>query len=699
MAKIIGDTIATPNPRPDWLQTDENKADYIKNKPTILTEEEILNLIGENGGGGSSSPQDLEKLERLKYYGDSDTVPTDPSYFTYSDNGDGTCVITGITQDIYDEQVIDIVFPYEINGLIVTKISHQGVSSPTDIFGMLICRNIKTIIMPDTIKEIDDSVFSNTYDSLEYLRLSENLKTIGDYNFDSPTLIEELYVPDSVETIGSNTHLCSFASIVSMPHHSVCHASPGMNNNKVTLIIRGGTEFTSTAPCLSSNNSKVILPDTCKKIGPCIFYNSENPTLVIPSSVAEILQDDHTEQVSIFEGCTNPTIVCEQGSYADTWAKEHNINAKYDIVDGSKFLRICDLRHYYGTEDIVPTSESYFSYNDNGDGTCVIIGVSQEGLDAQPTEIIYPYEINGLKVVEIRNNALVSGDYNSKFTFNQATSVVIPSSVTKIGNSAFSGTKITDIYIPDSVTEIRGTPFCGCPLKTIRLSENLKVLSNALTYSMESVLETLYVPDSVKTIDDTQPGVCIMYAAKYVSIPHHALYSHGSPIDVSDAICEIRGGEVFKQNDAPCFESATNVRIIFPKTCKTIDGYIILNAKNCVIEIPSSVVGISGLMMGDNSNTIVCEQGSFAAYWAQDMGFNVKYDIVGAAGIEEIIDEKVALLTEGLSGKAERADTLAGYGITDAYTKTEVETKINEVLETVSTKMSVRIDGTKLIIE
>lgn len=34
MATIIGNTTATPYPRPDWNQTDETKADYIKNKPT-----------------------------------------------------------------------------------------------------------------------------------------------------------------------------------------------------------------------------------------------------------------------------------------------------------------------------------------------------------------------------------------------------------------------------------------------------------------------------------------------------------------------------------------------------------------------------------------------------------------------------------------------------------------------------------------
>ena len=31
--RIIGNPTTTPYPRPDWNQTDENKADYIKNKP------------------------------------------------------------------------------------------------------------------------------------------------------------------------------------------------------------------------------------------------------------------------------------------------------------------------------------------------------------------------------------------------------------------------------------------------------------------------------------------------------------------------------------------------------------------------------------------------------------------------------------------------------------------------------------------
>ncbi len=44
---IIGDTIATPNPQPDWAQTDESKADFIKNKITKISE--LENDVDFNG--------------------------------------------------------------------------------------------------------------------------------------------------------------------------------------------------------------------------------------------------------------------------------------------------------------------------------------------------------------------------------------------------------------------------------------------------------------------------------------------------------------------------------------------------------------------------------------------------------------------------------------------------------------------------
>lgn len=69
--EIIGNTTATPNPRPDWAQTDPTKADYIKNKPMagevmsvsivngVLVLEQTPSLItkGDKGDPGDQGPK------------------------------------------------------------------------------------------------------------------------------------------------------------------------------------------------------------------------------------------------------------------------------------------------------------------------------------------------------------------------------------------------------------------------------------------------------------------------------------------------------------------------------------------------------------------------------------------------------------------------------------------------------------------
>lgn len=44
MAKIIGNPTVTPMAVPDWNQNDNTKADYIKNKPDILSKDDVINI-------------------------------------------------------------------------------------------------------------------------------------------------------------------------------------------------------------------------------------------------------------------------------------------------------------------------------------------------------------------------------------------------------------------------------------------------------------------------------------------------------------------------------------------------------------------------------------------------------------------------------------------------------------------------------
>ena len=47
MDRIIGATVSTPMKVPDWNQEDPNKADYIKNKPNVVSKEYVDDLVGD----------------------------------------------------------------------------------------------------------------------------------------------------------------------------------------------------------------------------------------------------------------------------------------------------------------------------------------------------------------------------------------------------------------------------------------------------------------------------------------------------------------------------------------------------------------------------------------------------------------------------------------------------------------------------
>ena len=127
MAKIIGNTIATPYPRPDWEQTDEKKADYIKNKPNI------------------------EALESVSYYDKdiSPRTPTDPSKLNYSLNSAKTEVTIRGFKDGESEE--HLVIPYEIDGARVTRIAAQAFQNSA----------IKSVSIPRYVK-VGVSAFSST---------------------------------------------------------------------------------------------------------------------------------------------------------------------------------------------------------------------------------------------------------------------------------------------------------------------------------------------------------------------------------------------------------------------------------------------------------------------------------------------------------------------------------------------------------
>ena len=110
-------------------------------------------------------------------------------------------------------------------------------------------------------------------------------------------------------------------------------------------------------------------------------------------------------------------------------------------------------------------------------------------------------------IIKPGTKALITGLFDYR---EELSEVVLPDSLTYIGDLAFSGSGITSIQIPESVTACGGSVFNSClKLKSVSLSSGLK----EITYTNEmmsyingffsgcSELEEITIPDGLETID------------------------------------------------------------------------------------------------------------------------------------------------------------------------------------------------------
>ena len=272
--------------------------EYVDNSVSSVGSGDMLKSVYDKDNDGI-----IDDVALLQYYETTNITISDSSYFTVNSTGE---TITGLTNT--GKTQTELVIPYEINGKKITTLfsGSDGINSaPVSILNgnstitkvvipksvttlgagaFYNCNNLIDVNIPDSITSIGHYAF-NGCTSLTSINIPNNVTSIGDYAFGDCTSLTSINIPNNVTSIGYYAFgACSSLTSINIP-------------NNVTSI--GNNAFNACTSLISIN---------------------------IPNSVTSVGNN-------AFEGCTNLKIYCEQGSYAETYAKANNILVVYTAIN------------------------------------------------------------------------------------------------------------------------------------------------------------------------------------------------------------------------------------------------------------------------------------------------------------------------------------------------------------------------------
>lgn len=284
------------------------------------------------------------------------------------------------------------------------------------------CSSLKTIILPATVLEIKDSAFKNCV-SLEKITFSNQLSTIGISVFENCTKLVEANLSSNIKILPDNTFLnCESLSKVIIPE---------------TVEVMDARVFEN---CISLQ--EIVLPKMLRQLTANVFANCV--------SLQSIIFPDHIQYLgnSSFMGCTSLTQVV--------------IPSEVTFMGYALFKGCTRLQKVtFETDKMIWISAESFM-------DCVAL-----------TEIRIPDSIEGiynaafanctnLTSIDIEKANLYEIGEKAFFNCAKLTTIVLPSLTSVIGNNAFEGcSTLSTISIPKWVYQMGENVFFNCPKLSI----------------------------------------------------------------------------------------------------------------------------------------------------------------------------------------------------------------------------------------
>lgn len=273
--------------------------EYVDNSVSSVGSGDMLKSVYDKDNDGI-----IDDVALLQYYGTTNITISDSSYFTVNSTGE---TITGLTAE--GKTQTELVIPYEINGKKITTLfsGSDGISSaPVSILNGN--STITKVVISKSVTTLGAGAFYNCNNLID-VNIPDSITSIGHYTFNGCTSLTSINIPNNVTSIGDYAFGdCTSLTSINIP-------------NNVTSI--GYYAFGACSSLTSIN-----IPNSVTSIGSSAFDScTALKSINIPNGVTSIGNN-------AFQNCPNLTIYCEQGSYAETYAKGKNISIVYtDIKD------------------------------------------------------------------------------------------------------------------------------------------------------------------------------------------------------------------------------------------------------------------------------------------------------------------------------------------------------------------------------
>ena len=331
------------------------------------------------------------------------------------------------------------------------------------------CTSLKKITLPPAIQSIANSVFQNC-SSLESIAIPECVRLIGDFAFKGCTSLKSLHIPDGATTIGES----AFENCTSL-------ASIYLPDSLETFSESSGYLAGTFANCASLES--IVLPGGIDDIYTNTFYNctalktviiKEYPDKYDPETVMDIAYNAFKECKALEKVYLPRTL-----SSLTSSAFPSNSKTKYYLYSDSTWLNSAYLPYH----QIVFLDNADFS-------KCGIILMDSTlamsmGDTAKLSPLIFPegdytptWTSSNANVASVANGVVTAHNEGtatitvnvSGVTASMLVTVtkieglmILPASLTVIGQEAFTGIKAKYVVVPATVTEIGANAFDNCP--------------------------------------------------------------------------------------------------------------------------------------------------------------------------------------------------------------------------------------------